>query len=150
MPIRVLFVGLVVPRFEVMAEHEVEFQVKMRARLIEAGAGVTHHRDMFAPLHGLPNVHVDLAEMTVQTVIGRTIPAMLDYDVFPIVGVGRHEIGVNDSARTDRAYFVEWFSVYVAMQAADVDSFMKPRINNARRCLDWIAYETVLAAFPRR
>src|SRR5438552_5975755 len=36
------------------------------------------------------------------------------------------------------------------MKAADVDAFVKARVNNAPARLLWVAYETVLPAFPRR
>src|SRR5205085_3116553 len=50
----------------------------------------------------------------------------------------------------DRADFVHRLAAFVAMDAANVDSFMKAPVNDAAACSFRIAHESVLAALPRR
>src|SRR5262245_35598941 len=75
----------VVPRIELATEHQAEFQMQMRAFAVYARSGVTHHRDTLTAPHSFTGLHGDRAEMSVQTIIVRAVPPMLDYDVFAVV-----------------------------------------------------------------
>src|SRR4030081_1795282 len=87
--------------------------------------------------------------MSVEAVIGRAVPSVLDYDVSSVVLITRHRIRVHDLSVCDGAHFIELFALGVALQRPNVDAFMKARVNNSSGGLDRIAHETVLAAFPR-
>ena len=75
----------VVPGFELATEHQTQFQMQMCAFAVYARSGVTHYCDTLTARHRLPGLHCDRAEMSVQTIIVRAVPPMLDYDVFAIV-----------------------------------------------------------------
>ena len=49
----------VVPRFELPAQHQVQFEMQMCAHLIQPFAGMSHHAKLIELLHPLPNVHLD-------------------------------------------------------------------------------------------
>ena len=73
---------------------------------------------------------------------------MLDHDVFPIVRVAGHEIGVHDFSVANGADFIERLAVFIAMQGANIDSFVKACVNDATRCVGGIAHKAVFAALP--
>src|SRR2546423_9651711 len=74
-----------VPFLEFAREHQVQFQMHVRALAIDSDSGVTHHRDVLPAMNSVADADVELAQMSVQTVIRRTAPAVLDHDVFPVV-----------------------------------------------------------------
>src|ERR1043166_2373064 len=59
------FVKGVVPRFEFVIEHEVQLQMQMRTRLVQALTGVTHSRNRFAAMNRLTGSNCDRAQMSV-------------------------------------------------------------------------------------
>ena len=75
---------------------------------------------------------------------------MLDHDVASVVRITGDGIDVNYFAIGDRADFIERLAVRVAMHRANVDAFVKARVNQTARRLDRVAHKTVLPAFPRR
>ena len=75
---------------------------------------------------------------------------MLDHDVFPIIRVTGDEVGVHDLSVANGAHFIEGFATRIAVQSANIDSFVKAGVNQACRRLNGIAHESVLAAFPWR
>src|ERR1700720_4081241 len=115
---------------------------------VEPFAGVTHYANTLSALDGLAGAHIDCAEVGVQTIIGRAIPIMLDHDVFAVVGRAWHQADMNHFAFTDRVDFVQRLPLFVAVQTTNVDSFVKPRVNNPGRRFHGIAHKSVLTAFP--
>ena len=57
---------------------------------------------------------------------------------------------MHDHTRGDRVHRIERLAARVAVERANVDTFMEARVNNSRGRLDRVAHETILAAFPRR
>jgi hypothetical protein len=57
--VRVFLKQAVVPGFELPAQHQVQFEVQVRPRLIQAFAGVSHHAKLIALLDALPNVDLN-------------------------------------------------------------------------------------------
>ena len=68
--------------------------------------------------------------MSVQTVVIRAFPVVLDHDVFAVVGVARHEVGVDDLSIGYSAHLVERFATRIAVQGANVDAFVEPGVND--------------------
>ena len=75
---------------------------------------------------------------------------VLDHDVSAIIRVGRYGVNVDHFSIGNGAHLVERLTVRIAVQGANVDSFMKTGINNATCGVGRIAHKTVLPAFPRR
>src|SRR5436190_14768649 len=75
---------------------------------------------------------------------------MLDYNVFAVVRVSGHEVCVHDFAVRDGSHLIQRLAASIALQRANVDSFMKTRVGKALSRLHRIANESVLAALPRR
>ena len=88
--------------------------------------------------------------MSVKAVVGATAKAMFDHNVFAVIRIAGHEIRVHDFAICNGAHFIERFAAGVAMQAADIDPFVKSGVNEPDCGLDRITHKTILAAFPRR
>ena len=59
MTVRVFLEQAVVPRFELAAQHQVQFEMQMRPRLIQAFACVSHYAKLIALLDGLPNADLN-------------------------------------------------------------------------------------------
>ena len=57
---------------------------------------------------------------------------------------------MHDLAVCDRAHFIERLALCISMERANVDSLMKPCVNNSGPGLDRIPHESVLSAFPGR
>src|SRR2546423_4140749 len=139
-----------VPFLEFAREHQIQFQMQMRALAIDSHTGVTHYRDVLPAMHRVAGSNVNFIEMPIQTEIRRAIPTMFDHDVFPVVRISGDRIGVDNFAIGDRAHFVQRLASLIAMKTANVDAFMKAGIDNDRARLFRVTHETVLAAFPRR
>ena len=75
---------------------------------------------------------------------------VLDHDVFPVVRVARHEIGVHDFPVGNGAHFIQRFTMCITVQRANVDPFMKTGINDATCRVRGVTHKTVLTAFPWR
>src|SRR5205807_9916000 len=84
------------------------------------------------------------------TVVTRAVPVVLYHDVSPVVRVAGHEIGVRYFPVANGAHFIQWFTMCITVQRANVDPFMKTGINDAPCCVRWITHKTVLTAFPWR
>src|SRR5262245_22961696 len=112
--------------------------------------GVTHYPDRLTARDPFASLHCDRAEMSVQTVIARAIPPMLDYNVFAVVGVVRHETNVYDLAICNGAYFVERLAIWIAVHRLDINPFVKAHVNDAASSAFRIADKPVLAALPWR
>src|ERR1041385_4788683 len=121
----------------------------MGALAIDANSGVAHDRDVLTTLHSVSGVDVDLAQMSVQTVVRRTVPTMVDDDVLAVIRIIGDRIRVNDFAVANRAYFIERFAVRIAVDRFNVDSFVESRVNSSGGRRLRIANKAVLAAFPR-
>src|SRR5438045_2317191 len=122
--------------------------MQMRARLIQSLPRVTHTRDAFAAMNCLAGAHRDVAEMPVETVIGRSIPHMLDNNIASVVRVTSDVIGVHYFTVRDRAHCIESLPSPIAMQRFDIDAFVKSRVNQPGPSLDGVAHETIATAFP--
>ena len=109
-----------------------------------------HHSKLIVRLHALPNVDLDRAQMPVEAVVIAAIPSVFHHDVPAVVGKSCHQVRVDDHPGGDRAHRIERFASLIALQRADVDSFMKTRVNNSGGRLDRIAHESILATFPGR
>ena len=133
-----------------MAEHQIQFQMEMRAFPVYPDSSVTHDCDGLAAFDRVARMHCDRAKMSVQAVVIRAVPAVFDHDVFPVVRVTGDEVGVHDFAVGNRAHFVERLAVFIAVHWANIDSFVKAGVNHATCRVDGIAHKTVLAALPRR
>src|SRR5206468_1954361 len=79
--VRIVFERGRVPRFELPAQHQVEFQMHMRPRLVQSFAGMSHHAEPLALLDTLSWPDRDRAEMAVKTVVFTAVEPMLDHDV---------------------------------------------------------------------
>ena len=88
--------------------------------------------------------------MSVETVVIRAVPPVLDHDVFSIVGVAGDWIHVHDLAIGNRAHFVERVTVCIAVQGANIDSFVKAGVNGAACRVDGIPHKAVSPALPGR
>src|SRR5205085_10555875 len=97
---------------------------------IDSHSGVTHHRDVLTAMDNVARADVDLAEVSVQTVIRRTSPVVLDHDVSPVVRMTGHQTRVDNFAVGDRAHLVERLAALIAVDRANVDPFVKTRVNN--------------------
>ena len=148
--IRIVFVSGIVPCLEVMTEQQIQFEMNVRAFAVEAHAGVTHYRNRFAFVHFFSRMNPHDAEVPVQTVVARSIPPVLDYDVAAVVGIPRDGIHMHDPARSDGMNFIGRFALGVALQGPDVHPFVKTGVDQTGRCLDRVAHEAVLPAFPWR
>ena len=56
---------------------------------------------------------------------------------------------MNNFAVGNRPDIIQWFTPRIAMQAANVDSFMEARVNQTLRRRERIPNEAVTATFPR-
>ena len=75
----------VVPRFKLAAEHQVQFQMEMRALLVYSNSGVAHGGDGLAAFDRIAGAHSDGTQVSIETVVIRAVPAMLDHNIFTIV-----------------------------------------------------------------
>src|SRR6266487_5460714 len=111
-------------------------------------SSVAHDGDRLPAFDRIARMHPDGAQVSVQAVVTGAVPAVLDHDVFPIVRVAGHEIGVHDFSVANGADFIERLAVFIAMYGANIDSFVKAGVNEATRCVGGIAYKAVFAALP--
>src|ERR1051326_1911033 len=123
--------------------------MKVRAFPIYPDSGVPHDGDRLLAFHRFAGVYADGTQMCVQAVVTAAVPSVLDHDVFPIIWVAGHEIGVHDFSIGNRANFIKWVAVGVAMQRTNINSFMEAGVDDACRRLLRIATAAVLAALPR-
>ena len=90
MVVRIIFVEEgIIPFLEVAIEHQVQFQMQMRAFAINSRSGVTHYRNLLPAMDRIAHVAVDLTEVPVQTKIRRTVPVVLNHDVLAVVRMTR-------------------------------------------------------------
>src|SRR5215471_549864 len=122
--------------------------MEMRPFPVYPNPGVTHDSDRLAAFDGIARVHPDGTQVSVQTVVTGAVPAVLDHNVFSIIRIAGHEIGVHDFSIGNGAHFVERLAVCIAMHGTNIDSFVKARVNGATRCVGRIAHEPILAALP--
>src|SRR5438876_7115006 len=111
-------------------------------------SSVAHDGDRLPAFDRIARVHPDGTQVSVQAVVTGAVPAVLDHDVFPIVRVTGHDIGVHDFSVANGTDFIERLAVSIAMQGANIDSFVKACVNDATRCVGGIAHKAVFAALP--
>src|SRR6516165_10928467 len=99
--------------------------MEMRPFPVYPNPGVTHDSDGLAAFDRIARVHPDGTQVSVQTVVTGAVPAVLDYNVFSIVRVAGHEIGVHDFPIGNGAHFVQRLAVSIAMHGANIDSFVE-------------------------
>src|SRR6266550_783280 len=75
---------------------------------------------------------------------------VLNDDIFAVIRVARHQVGVDNSAISNSSHLIQRFTVRVALERANVDSFVKPGKNHAFTRFYRVTNEAVLTAFPRR
>src|ERR1700758_4211350 len=95
--------------------------------------GVTHGGNGLAAFHRIAGVYPDGTEVSVQAVVTGAVPAVFDHNVFPIVRVAGHEIGVYDLPIGNSTDFIQRLAVCIAMHGANIDSLMKAGVNGATR-----------------
>src|SRR4029077_7222269 len=122
--------------------------MQMCAFAVYACSGVTHHRDRLTAPHRLTGLHCERAEMCVQTVVARAAPPMLNSHVFAVVwragnGTDMHNLAIGNSA-----HFVLRLAICIAVHGSDINSFVKPGINDASPSAFRITDKTILPAFP--
>src|SRR5438477_8905315 len=120
----------------------------MGPRLVYSFAGVTHACDPVPAADALAVADANLTEVSVEAVIGGTIPEVLDHDVAPVIGIARHLVGVHDLSVRNRSDFVQWLTPRVVLKTFNIDAFVKSRVDNSFRRPDRIADEPVTPAFP--
>src|SRR5207253_7644055 len=111
-------------------------------------SSVAHDGDRLAAFDRIARVHPDGTQVSVQAVVTGAVPAVLDHNVFPIVRVAGHEINVRDFPIGNGADFIERLAVFIAMHGANIDSFVKARVNDTTRCVGGITHKAVFAALP--
>ena len=122
----------------------------MGSCLVQSFAGMSHHAELIALLHVLPVPDDDGAEMAIKAVVFTPVKPMLDHHVSSVVRIARDLIGMDHHAGRNRAHRIEGLAVRVPLERADVDAFVKTRVDDPGRCLDRIPDEAVAAAFPWR
>src|SRR5205823_12390104 len=113
-------------------------------------SSVAHDGDRLPAFDRITRMHPDGAQVSVQAVVTGAVPVVLDHDVFPVVRVAGHEIGVYYFPVGNSAHFIQRFTTSITVQRPNVDPFMKTGINNAPCRVRWITHKTVLTAFPWR
>src|SRR6266571_1157951 len=122
--------------------------MEMRPLPVYPNSSVAHDGDRLAAFDRIARVRPDGTQVSVQAVVTRSVPAVFDHNVFPIVRVAGHEIGVHDFPIGNGADFIERLAVCIAMHGANIDSFVKAGVNEATRCVGRLAHEPILAALP--
>src|SRR5687768_13392842 len=62
-PIRVVLEKVVMPRFEIPAQHQIQLQMHMRAHLVQSLARMTHHAELVALPNPIASPDRDRAEV---------------------------------------------------------------------------------------
>ena len=122
--------------------------MKVSALSIDAFAGMPHDADWIALGDRITDANPNRSYVRIEAIVRAAVKLMLDYDISPVVRVGRNVIYVNHFPSRDRVNNVQWLAVPITLERPDVNPFVEARVQNGCANSLRISNKSVLSAFP--